>query len=124
MTIEKAIWRLETCLECDDCSTCGQHDEALELALAALREKAERERTGGWISVEDRLPHFNQNYIVCCDDSWCSMDEGIWYQSDVLVIADFYNGTWTWNDGGAEYSLEDIVTHWQPLPKPPKGEQE
>ena len=109
-----------------------EHDAAVAYGLEvlyeddgeALREKAERERTGGWISVEDRLPHFNQNYIVCRDDSWCSMDEGIWYQSDVLVIADFYNGTWTWNDGGAEYSLEDIVTHWQPLPKPPKGAQE
>lgn len=37
MTIEKAIWRLETCLMCDDCSTCGTHDEAIELAVRAMK---------------------------------------------------------------------------------------
>lgn len=38
MTREEAIWRLENCLDCTDCFTCGTHDNALELAIAALRE--------------------------------------------------------------------------------------
>lgn len=39
MTREEAIWRLENCLECTDCFTCGSHDTALVMAVAALREQ-------------------------------------------------------------------------------------
>ena len=75
-----------------------------------------------WISVKDRLPEESGNYIVCCDDSSCSYGEGIWYSSDVVVVSEYYEGSWTWYEGGTEWSLENIVTHWMPLPQPPKGE--
>ena len=39
MTKLEAIKRLETCDECGDCLTCAEHDEALEMALDALREQ-------------------------------------------------------------------------------------
>ena len=76
----------------------------------------------GWISVDDRLPDQSGNYIVCCDDSFCSYGEGIWYSSDVVVVSEYYEGSWIWYEGGTEWSLENIVTHWMPLPLPPKGE--
>ena len=44
MTREEAIWRLENCLDCTDCFTCGSHDDALVLAVAALREQEERSK--------------------------------------------------------------------------------
>lgn len=44
MTREEAIWRLENCLECTDCFTCGSHDNALVMAVAALREQEERSK--------------------------------------------------------------------------------
>ena len=75
-----------------------------------------------WISVNDRLPEESGNYIVCCDDSSCSYGEGIWYSSDVVVVSEYYEGSWIWYEGGTEWSLENIVTHWMPLPQPPKGE--
>ena len=75
-----------------------------------------------WISVNDRLPEEDNNYIVTVCDEGCSDGEGIWY-STVVVVAEYYKGSWTWYDGGSEYSLEDIVTHWMPLPQPPKGER-
>ena len=75
-----------------------------------------------WISVNDRLPEESGNYIVCCDDSSCSYGEGIWYSSDVVVVSEYYEGSWTWYEGCTEWSLENIVTHWMPLPQPPKGE--
>lgn len=44
MTIEEAIDRLTRCTTtCLDCGTCGSHDDALELAVAALRAQQERE---------------------------------------------------------------------------------
>ena len=75
-----------------------------------------------WISVKARLPADSGNYIACCDDSSCSYGEGIWYRSDVVVVSEYYEGSWIWYEGGTEWSLENIVTHWMPLPEPPKGE--
>ena len=87
------------------------------------RENAKlRARVPEWISVKDRLPEESGNYIVCCDDSSCSYGEGIWYSSDVVVVSEYYEGSWIWYEGGTEWSLENIVTHWMPLPEPPKGE--
>lgn len=74
-----------------------------------------------WISVDDRLPEEDDNYIVTACDEGCSAGEGIWY-STVVVVAEYYKGSWTWYEGSSEYSLEGTVTHWMPLPKPPKGE--
>ena len=72
-----------------------------------------------WISVKDRLPEEDENYIVTACDEGCSAGEGIWY-STVVVVAEYYKGSWTWYDGGSEYSLEGIVTHWMPMPLAPE----
>lgn len=38
--IKNAIKRFKICLNvCDDCMTCGEHDEALEVALEALEKQ-------------------------------------------------------------------------------------
>ena len=72
-----------------------------------------------WISVKDRLPEKDENYIVTVCDEGCSAGEGIWY-STVVVVAEYYKGSWTWYDGGHEYSLDGIVTHWMPMPELPE----
>ena len=92
-----------------------------KLAIEALK-KENGVTVQEWISVDDRLPEESGNYIVCCDDSFCSYGEGIWYSSDVVVVSEYYKGSWIWYEGGTEWSLENIVTHWMPLPQPPKGE--
>ena len=53
MTREEAIKRLETCDECGDCLTCAEHDEALHMAISALREQPR------WIRVVG-----NDRYMV------------------------------------------------------------
>ena len=70
-----------------------------------------------WVSVEERLPEGNGEYIVTACDEGCPVGEGIWYDT-VVVFAEYYDGCWTWNDG-TEYDLTDIITHWMPLPAPP-----
>ena len=72
-----------------------------------------------WISVEDRLPDSNGQYIVTACDEGCAAGEGIWYGT-VVVTAEYYNGCWTWYEGGHEYDLDGIVTHWMPLPEMPQ----
>lgn len=72
-----------------------------------------------WISVKDRLPETYGDYIVVACDEGCPYGEGIWY-STVVVVADYYDGCWTWEQGSTEYDLSGLVTHWMPLPKPPE----
>lgn len=76
-----------------------------------------------WISVKDRLPDVAGMYIVTACDEWCSHGEGIWYDT-VVVVAEYSGGCWNWNDNGTDYDIDDLVTHWMPLPEPPKGETE
>ena len=74
-----------------------------------------------WISVEDRLPEPAGCYIVTACDESCSCGDGIWYDT-VVIEAEHYKGAWSWNENGTEYDITDLVTHWMPLPNPPKGE--
>lgn len=57
-----------------------------------------------WISVEDRLPEENTTVIVATDN-------GIVFQCLYS-----YDGWDLWDDNDVN------ITHWQPMPQPPKGE--
>ena len=63
-----------------------------------------------WISVKDRLPEEGDRYL-CRVKSFAF--PGSFYQS--LLRYDKYG----FQDGGV---YEEGVTHWMPLPQPPKGE--
>ena len=46
MTREEAIERLDLCQNvCNDCLTCASHDEALDMAITALREQEQKRYT-------------------------------------------------------------------------------
>ena len=74
-----------------------------------------------WISVTERLPDKDGCYIVTACDEGCSCGDGIWYDT-VVIEADHNKGEWSWNENGTECDITDFVTHWQPMPQPPKGE--
>ena len=63
-----------------------------------------------WISVEDRLPEEKVNCIVYYKHAYCDNDD-YW-----AIGICFYNG----EKFQMDWSYK--VTHWMPLPKPPKGE--
>ena len=64
-----------------------------------------------WIPVKDRLPENNQ-WALCFmkDKSFGTFRVLQWNYID-----------WQWNDGNERWEEKD-VTHWMPLPLPPKGE--
>ena len=74
-----------------------------KLAIDAL-EKENGVTVQEWISVNDRLPEENTTVIVATDN-------GIVFQC--LYAYDGWN-LWEGN--------EVNITHWQPMPQPPKGE--
>lgn len=58
-----------------------------------------------WISVEERLPEEGSCVLAYSEF-------GIGYS----ICVKYYRHKRFWNDGG------ESVTHWMPLPEPPKGE--
>ena len=89
---------------------CNPEAENMYLAWCVAKSHAEK---SAWISVEDRLPevgkivavcYFKHNEIVC--------DKG-------EIMDDTWDNAWVVRDD-RRYSLTD-VTHWQPLPEPPKA---
>ena len=74
--------------------------EAMNMAIAALREQP------SWIPVDERLPEPDTD--VLARRSIGTMDVEVYHEDEVA---------WTW-DG---YS-KGFVTHWMPLPEPPKEE--
>ena len=99
----------------------GKGDPAEEVGLDALAMAISALEKTKWISVEDRLPDKDGCYIVTACDEGCSCGDGIWYDT-VVIEAEHYKGEWSWNENGTEYDITDLVTHWMPMPQPPKGE--
>ena len=64
-----------------------------------------------WISVKDRLPNYFEHVLINVprDKPFATVHEA-YLRKDGL-----------WNTGLYRYNKED-VTHWMPLPQPPKGE--
>ena len=77
--------------------------DALDKAIEALRAKCISEK--GWISVKDRLPQ-NRQWVLCQCRAWIR---------EVLRLQD---GRW-YHDSEHTYFIS-FVTHWMPLPEPPK----
>ena len=63
-----------------------------------------------WISVDDRLPEEKVNCIVHYKHAYCDNDD-YW-----AIGICFYDGE------KFQVGLAYKVTHWMPLPLPPKGE--
>ena len=64
-----------------------------------------------WIPVTERLPDKNNRWVLCL----CV--------SGAMEVLKFDYTMWNWD---AQYPgrcyMENYVTHWMPLPEPPKGE--
>ena len=63
-----------------------------------------------WVSVDDRLPEEKVNCIVHYKHAYCDNDD-YW-----AIGICFYDGE------KFQMGLSYKVTHWMPLPQPPKGE--
>ncbi len=64
-----------------------------------------------WISVEDRLPEDEQDYIICI----------LAYDGTKHVTTGTYNRWYNrWIDKIGIIWVPDRVTHWRPFPEPPE----
>lgn len=96
----------------------SKYYDAICLAIAAL----ERDR---WISVEERLPERNTSVLV----HGIGNTDGFW-GDHVTAIADRFlfkffpssEGEEKWSSPWQYFHTDYRITHWMPLPEPPKEE--
>ena len=88
----------------------GKGDPAEEVGLDALAMAISALEKTKWISVDDRLPEEKVDCIVHYKHAYCNND-GYW-----AIGFCFYDGE------KFRIDLSYKVTHWMPMPQPPKGE--
>ena len=115
-TLKRCHMRVASCKgcaywECRECENKHALDalayiEALEMytVLHRIASDVLIEGKPKWISVEDRLPEEKESVLVHYTDGW-------------MPIAFLLDGKW--HQSGGETSWLS-VTHWMPLPEPPK----
>ena len=96
---------VELCEDLETLPCCATHEEQAEYLIAHGVTVQE------WISVNDRLPEDIGYYLVVYRDK---------YNGSTSIALDNYvkcgAGEW-W---ASEFTHN--ITHWMPLPQPPKGE--
>ena len=92
----------------EDCKECA---EATQNCIVKLQEQiAELRSAQKWVSVKERLPQEKVDCIVHYKHAYCDNDD-YW-----AIGMCFYDGE--------KFQINPAykVTHWMPLPEPPKGE--
>lgn len=75
-----------------------------------MENSTKRNNVNGWISVDDRLPKEKGDYLVAYHPChWDNVDD------EICVGIDNFRGKTAW--AKKKYRR---VTHWMPLPEPPK----
>lgn len=75
-----------------------------------------------WISVNDRMPKENGRYIVA--DEITAPEELGGNHTEIRIMR-FHEGKWHTPFRSPEWineAIKDNITHWMPLPEPPKEE--
>lgn len=72
-----------------------------------------------WISVNDRFPEIDENSAEEVIVSYINTVDG-----PSTICSAFYMGNFyllaTWSEEGTESDKINDITHWMPLPEPPK----
>ena len=115
LSVEELVKSLRLCdsANCVGCTLYGFYDcgSIINPQAADMLEKLAAEKDAKkpeWISVNDRLPDSNNVVFACIDDGQCKIVRSAYVSS---------YGKWKWIEE------HQTVTHWMPLPEPPKEEE-
>lgn len=126
MTIEDAIKTIELAIAEVEWVYPIDYAAAFDVAISALRDQQEKP-SGGWISVEDRLPEDDQEVILCTRETETygkHREKKKIYKNIYIGYFDGYEWLTSYCHGceyifkmNEKYPNETIeVTHWMPLP--------
>ena len=107
-----------------DVCTCGLMHRAADAIEELLDELTTiRKQLPHWISVEDEPPKENGRYLVRYKRDVNLGDEETVHEDEIRIMRFFVDDGWRYpiicNDHVRLVNEE--VTHWMPLPTPPKG---
>lgn len=129
--LEKVIYSIERCIchvpdACRDCHYDAGHpyNECVELLLRDALE-ALKSQEPKWISVKDRLPELEEEVLV-----YASGKIDGFFGKNVIAICSRYEqkiypsapGYERWSSPWQYFHTDYEITHWMPLPEPPKEE--
>lgn len=120
MTDKEAIeMAIRTLVHIKDSSNTPHIIAACSIAISALQEREERQ----WINVKDRPPDVNKTksgyehvYVIATNGR---VVRPMIYERACVRTKAVYRWKWCWD---RIYDDNDI-THWMPLPEPPKEEK-
>jgi hypothetical protein len=101
--IDKRLWELSQCLTLIQANTLAVDVIDIAADLSAIEQE---ETSKGWISVEERLPQYTGQWCICADNN-----------GNVFCAFPSKRGTFLEEPHGLNITG---VTHWMPLPEPPK----
>ena len=111
-------------------SMCGKSGLSCELArnmYIAENLIANGVTVQEWIAVKDRLPEEDEKHLVFEQSGGRTNISILWFAKDARKVDKYdFKGRWknVWYGYDSEWGhyTVDSVTHWMPLPQPPKGE--
>ena len=75
-----------------------------------------------WISVKDRLPEVYEEVLVFAVDRGDLSDEPVYALTAMREYRTFNGPVKSWIQPWQYFNANYKVTHWMPLPEPPKEE--
>lgn len=115
---------MEICSCGGDRTKCDFYPNVRERALEEMEPEFMEPEFGEWISVKDRLPEKDGEYLCIIEGSICIFD----FTKDLYTIDKYAFNKSKSNSGFYDFDRDlgyyehTRVTHWMPLPEPPKGE--
>ena len=131
------------------CDQCGINKDSKYTENLASYLIANGVTVQEWISVNDRLPENGVHVLICCEMRRYGGEiagkyvcDGYYAEANKIIAGGFpdecnceyseeddeyylcegwYEVVKNWDDFNS-VAVEDFVTHWMPLPQPPKGE--
>ena len=113
-------WHRESLLDrldsesAEDCAFIVAASPKTVLALIA-EVRALRQAHGGWIRCSERMP----TIATEGDDAGCSQWVNVYAPALGGDMAFWDGERWFWREQG--YAIPSEITHWMPLPPPPRG---
>lgn len=99
-------------------------EDPLQLYAAQLIDELKEERR--WIPVTERLPEENERYLTVMHRTVDPEYRAEFGDDNTEVrITRYYKGEWKLPRHSPEWIndvITDTITHWMPLPEPPKEE--
>lgn len=96
--------------ECICHAECDMADEYIDKLSKRLKSKSE------WISVDTELPKNDEEILI-----WSADVQKQWKEREVKPMTCYYhNGFKAYRSDDNKFLNKINITHWQPLPKPPK----